>query len=861
MELWERTEAFDLLDALLHAGTESGRVALVAAEAGMGKSSLVADFTRRRGQRARVLWGACDQLVTPRALGPLHDIARTIRGPLAAGLLTGASREEVFAAFLDEVAGPGPVLVVVEDVHWADEATLDWLTQLGRHIAGLPVLLVVTFRDDEVGPDHPLRRTLAALPARAVTRIPLAPLSEDCVLEQARRAGRTPEIVYRLAGGNPLLVTELLKADDSAVPGAVQDLVLNRLRALPADARDLAQLVAVVPTRADALLVADELDAVDTCLAAGVLVAAGDGVAFRHELLRTAVEESLSPMRRMMLHRRVLERLAGAPDVDPGRLVHHARSAGDDDAVLRYGRVAGAAAARTGAHREAAAHYRAAAAVAERLVESERAELLESYATEALLAGLHQEGLEAAQTALTLREQRDEPDEISEDLRLVSRLAWWTGDARQSHDAATRAVAVLEAGPPGRQLALAYGNLAHRFVHTYEFDEAVAWGERSLALAERLDDDEIAIHAATIVNAARLCQEAPGAAEALEQLHQHAIANGLFDHAHRALGNLASIMSDDLARYDAAAPLIDRALAFAEQHDLDAGLAWLLGQRAKLRLERGDWNGALADADTALARSGPRGANAVMSLTVRGRVQAARGAPDALAGLDEAARQADRVGDAQWVVPVADARSEYFLWADDTERAQEEARRGIAIAGGEHGLPFVVGRLAYRLWKAGGTDELPATIAEPYRLMIDGAWSEAAAEWARRGGRYLRAEALAAGDEDAANEALRILDDLGANRSGDHLRRQLRRRGFARVPRGPRPTTASHIAGLTVRQAEILAMVGEGLSNGEIAARLVVSVRTVDHHVSAVLAKLGVTNRREAAAIGRQLAATPTDTG
>jgi DNA-binding CsgD family transcriptional regulator len=219
------------------------------------------------------------------------------------------------------------------------------------------------------------------------------------------------------------------------------------------------------------------------------------------------------------------------------------------------------------------------------------------------------------------------------------------------------------------------------------------------------------------------------------------------------------------------------------------------------------------------------------------------------------------VGDAQWVVPVADARSEYFLWADDTERAQEEARRGIAIAGGEHGLPFVVGRLAYRLWKAGGTDELPATIAEPYRLMIDGAWSEAAAEWARRGGRYLRAEALAAGDEDAANEALRILDELGANRSGDHLRRQLRRRGFARVPRGPRPTTASHIAGLTVRQAEILAMVGEGLSNGEIAARLVVSVRTVDHHVSAVLAKLGVTNRREAAAIGRQLAATPTDTG
>ena len=135
MELWERTDAFDLLDALLHASKESGRVALVAAEAGMGKSTLVADFTRRRSARARVLWGACDQLVTPRALGPLHDIARTIRGPLAAGLLAGAPREEVFAAFLDEVAGPGPVLVVVEDVHWADEAGPRLVARAARQAA------------------------------------------------------------------------------------------------------------------------------------------------------------------------------------------------------------------------------------------------------------------------------------------------------------------------------------------------------------------------------------------------------------------------------------------------------------------------------------------------------------------------------------------------------------------------------------------------------------------------------------------------------------------------------------------------------------------------------------------------------
>jgi len=403
-------------------------------------------------------------------------------------------------------------------------------------------------------------------------------------------------------------------------------------------------------------------------------------------------------------------------------LVHHARAAGDDDAVLRYGRVAGAVAARNGAHREAVAHLRAAAAVADRLPDPERAELLESHSTEALLAGYPEEGLHAARTALALREELGEPEKISEDLRLISRLAWWTADAQQSRDAATRAVAVLEGGRAGRSLALAYGNLAHRYVHTYELHDAVAWGERAQALAEQLDDDEIAVHAATIVNAARLCQEDPAAADALEQAHRRAVERGLVDHAHRALGNLASIVSDDLARYDTAVPLIDRALAFAEQYDLDAGYAWLLGQRAKLRLERGDWSGAFADADTALARSGPRGVNAVLPFTVRGRIQAARGDPEAVTSLDEAARQADRVGDAQWVSPVVDARSEYFLWAPP--------RSGAAAAGGT---------------------------CRP-----------------KRSPRATRTRRLRPADPRRA----------GRHPCSDHLRRQLRRRGFARVPRG-----------------------------------------------------------------------------
>ena len=151
----------------------------------------------------------------------------------------------------------------------------------------------------------------------------------------------------------------------------------------PAPARDLAHLLAVVPTRADPPLISDAPEQVDLCIAAGVLVPNGDGVSFRHELFRSAVEDSLSPMRRAELHRQVLRVLAKVPDADPGRLVHHALLADDHEAVLRYGQIAGAAAARQGAHREAARHYQAAAAYSSSLPEPERADLLERYAAEA----------------------------------------------------------------------------------------------------------------------------------------------------------------------------------------------------------------------------------------------------------------------------------------------------------------------------------------------------------------------------------------------------------------------------------------------------------------------------------------------
>jgi DNA-binding CsgD family transcriptional regulator/tetratricopeptide (TPR) repeat protein len=857
MELWERSAALSALDGLLADSAHGGRIAVVAGEAGIGKTALVAAFAQRHRTSARFLWGACDRLVTPRALGPLHDIGRQAGGALAARLAAGASREEVLDALLAELAGPRqrprPV-VVVEDAHWADEATLDLLVLLGRRIARVPALLVLTHRDDELGPDHPLRGALAALPHPVVRRMAVPPLSPDCVAEQARRAGRDPDAVHRLAGGNPLLVTELLAtapSDGAAAPATARDLILDRLRTLPEPARDLAHLVAVVPTRADAAVVTGAADLVDACVAAGVLVPADDGVAYRHELLRAAVEDSLSPVRRAALHRRVLAALRARGGVDPARLVHHARAAGDGDAVLAYGPVAGAGAAAQGAHREAAAHYRAAAAHADRLPAAQRADLLEEYAVQAYLAGRSEEGLEARSRALVLREELGQAERVGENLRWISRLAWWSGHTAQAREAGERAVAVLGTVPPGRQLAMAYSNLSQLHMLAEEIDEAVAWGARARALADRLGDVETSVHAAVNVHTARLHTGDPAALDGLLAEHRRAAAAGLVDHAARALVNRASALTD-LRDHARAADAVEHALAYATEQDVDGYVQYLHGVRAEIRFARGEWDAALSDVDEALTRPVRVGVAVVPALVTRARIQAARGDEAAGSTLDEAAAQVDADGEVQWVGRVAAARAEHLRLRGDAAGATEAARHGLRLAL-RSGHPWHIGELAYRLWRAGGLDAAPAGAADPYRKMVEGDWAGAAADWARLGNAHARVEALAAGDRAAAAEALRWLDDRGAVRAARRLRAELRHRGVTGVPRGPRPATAAGVAGLTPRQTDVLALLAEGLSNAEIAERLSLSAKTVDHHVSAVLAKLGVTSRGQAAAAARRL--------
>src|SRR5215469_1375181 len=337
MQLLEREQCLADLATWLHtAGRTSGCIALVTGEAGIGKTALLQEFAQRHGD-VRTLWGACDALFTPRPLGPLHDIARQTHGRLATTLGSGASPEVIFTAALDEFER-AKTLIVIEDVHWADEATLDLLKYLGRRIHRMHTMLAVTYRDDELGPQHPLRLVIGDLPHASTHRVSLAPLSEIAVTQLADRAGRTAAGLYGITGGNPFFVTEVLASARDTVPTTVRDAVLARAARLAPAARQIAELVCIVPGKLEPWLlesIAHPAEAaIEGCLGIGMLRHGDSSLGFRHELARRALEDTVPEGRRQQLHAKVLEVLAARPDVPAARLAHHADGARNGLQVL-----------------------------------------------------------------------------------------------------------------------------------------------------------------------------------------------------------------------------------------------------------------------------------------------------------------------------------------------------------------------------------------------------------------------------------------------------------------------------------------------------------------------------------------------
>jgi DNA-binding CsgD family transcriptional regulator/energy-coupling factor transporter ATP-binding protein EcfA2 len=842
-------ELAELADAAGEAAAGEGGLVLIFGEAGIGKSSLVRAVRGLLAPKGRLLVGHCDDLGTPRPLGPFRDLVGQVGAELTRALAEGGERDAVLAALPAELDWAGhPTVLVVEDVHWADEATLDVLGYLARRIAGLPALLVLTYRDDELTREHPLQQLLGqASAAGRVRRLPLRRLSEDAVRWLSAASRVDADEVFALTSGNPFFVTEVLAAGDGdRVPSTVADAVLARVRRLDAATQDALEQLAVVPSVVERwlvdALVAGGLAALVAAEERGLLTVSPASVGFRHELTRRAVADSVAVARRVALHRRVLQALVGRGDADLSRIVHHAAQAGDSDAIVRHGPAAARDAAAAGAHREAVAHYRLVLGHRERFAPAELAELLEGYAVECYTVGATEAPIVESE-AVGLRRSLGEPRALGTDLRWLSRMQYWAGDRAAAERSGAEAIAVLEATGDRRLLALALSNQSQLHMLAHRATDCVAVGERAVALAREVGDAAILSHALLNVGSARWQLGDPVAWSLMEESLRVALAAGEVEHACRSCVVLGWHQLDDLHLDDAERTLAE-GISLAERHDHLGFLGYLTVELGMLKVARAEWDDAVRAArrglaDAPMVRHG--------ALTVLGRVRVRRGEPGGDELLGEAWALAVELEELQRTGPTAAARAEAAWLAGDHAAVQavagpvyEEARRLGHIP--------LQAELGYWLTKAG--QAVPPLVSEhPYALQAAGRWREAAAAWQAAGYPYEHAAALAESpDPQGRLAALAALDGLGAAPLARLVRTGLRRLGVARVPRGPVGATRQNPAGLTERQVQVLRLLSQGCTNAEIADRLVVSTRTVDSHVAAVLAKLGVGTRRAAAA-------------
>ncbi len=838
MELLERDDVLqDLVGLVDRARSGDGHIALLRGEAGIGKTAVARAVARAVAKDARVLWGACDDLLAARPLGPVWDMASA--DPGLADALRADDQRLVRQALLDVFTRTHrPTVAVFEDVHWADGATLDLLTLVGRRIEDTHTLLLVTFR--EVLADHPLRVVLGDLPASRVHSHRLRPLSRDAVASLAD----DPEVtarVFEQTGGNPFLVSALLSDPGQQVPATVRDLMGSLLARLAGKAERLVQLVSVVPGQAELALL-DEIDPDlgDSFAAAanlGLLQLVDDAVAFRHELARTAIETGLDERRRRQLHLQVLE--AGERlGFDPAQLAHHARLAGDVDAMVRLLPHAARHAAAGHSHREAITQLDALEPHLHLLPLDEQADLHELWATEAVF--VTGEGLQHARVAVDLRRQMGDAPGVGAGMVRAARSAWAGGEYGEAADLLEGAVEVLE--PVGGQdLALAYAEVARIAAQDDDPDRARSYAEKALVLAP--EPSEARALALSTAGVERNLRAYPDGCAMLVEAAHIAESLGLAWMLQRARGNLiqAALDAKDVEH---ARRLNDAALATVDDDIVTSSYHVIMG--GVIDTAAGDYEAAgpvlrdMVDRDTPAAGLQWFAEVAVAELLVR---SGDAGAGPAVVRLWDRVCGVGQVPGRAWVGTLMAQYHWVFRQRDDpsTQRNLEILEETV-----ERGGQWVVADHALWLWLDGHLDAIPDRAAPPVRWLGDGDWERTADWFAERGVPFEQAVALSLGDTDAQLEGLRIAQRIGARALAARLRDGLRADGATGIPRGPRAATRESPLGLTPRQGDVLTLLADGMSNANIAERLFLSVRTVENHVSAILAKLDVATRDEA---------------
>jgi DNA-binding CsgD family transcriptional regulator/tetratricopeptide (TPR) repeat protein len=802
-------------------------------------------------------------LFTPHPLEPLFDLADQLGGPLLEQCNTGGNRDSLFRVLLRQISEPSVLdVVVVEDIHWADGATLDLLRFLGRRLHDVSTLLIATYRDDAVVVGDPLAVTLGDLARQRPTRrIELAPLSSDAVGVLAVGSPLEAPELYQLTGGNPFFVSEVLRAGMAAVPPSARDAVLARTAALGTKAWDVLNTAALIGSRVDMRLLESistySPSAIDELLVSGLLVGDGGELRFRHEIGRLAVEQAIAPHRGAAIHRRILDALVSSGSTEDARMAFHAEEAGDGAGVLRYAPAAARRAAGLASHREAVAQFERALRFAAGADTTTVAGLCDGLADELALVDRWQEAAGVCERALALWRKAGDRLREGDTLRRLSLIMWNLFRVDETITAIEAAVSVLEPQGPGVELARTYATFATLRMYSSQHDIATDLAVRAQEIAERVGALDV-LSDVLNVQAVSACNRGEEWVALMSRALDIALSENIHEQAGRAYNNLCAVYVAEWKFAEAERYLAD-GIAFCDEHDLIFYASSLRNERALVLERTGRWEESLALSAELLARAGSSPLNRVCPLTRLGSIHARRRDPGAWEYLDEADKAASQIGEPSRMVPIRLARAEAYWLKGEPEEAAREAERADDVASTCNA--WLRGAVAVWLVRTASTRPPGDDIAEPYRLELDGEWAGAAQYWTELGCPYDAAMALAgAPDEEALSQAFKAFNSFGAVPATRIIREKLRQIGARAVPSEPRADTRAQPFGLTQREREVLALICAAHTNPEIAEKLCISSKTVQNHVTAILTKMGVTNRISAAHQAIQLGLTGTIT-
>ncbi|HEY6900149.1 MAG TPA: AAA family ATPase [Puia sp.] len=855
MELIERGGFITSLQAEFERIAEGeGHCVLVSGEAGIGKTSLLRAFTRLYKNEANIYQGTCDALFTPRPLAPLYDVIWQIWGSDWEQGGNMNDRASLFTRFFHELGMlKGDTIIVFEDIHWADEATLDFIKFMVRRILRVHCLFILTYRDDEIHSRHPLRNVLGQLPADSFSRFQLTPLSKTAVEKLATQKGYSGENVYQISGGNPFYVSEILASYSLGVPDNIKDSILSVYNRQDDRTKQVWEILSVIPTGLEIQYLErmepQYAQAVAQCLESGILQLKDDRIRFKHELYRRTVETSLSPFIRIALNKKILE-LFGDDFEKKGeieRIIHHAKNANDYELVVHYAPLAAQKAAGLGAHIEAAKLYQSAIEYYQGKDKDILLKLYEPYAYECYLTNKIKEAIIFQTKAHNIWKETEDVENLGNCTWFLSRLWWFDGNRHQAEKYAALAIETLRDEPSSRAKAMTYSNMSQLKMLGEQLIECIYWGDIAIALARELGDEEILCHALNNTGTAQMGVVAlkERGESLLRQSLALALKNSFQEHAARAYANMASvgITTKDF-------PYAERALAegipYCEERELGSWRSYMLSCKARLLLETGRWKEACEIAAYLMKYEDQAPIIRIGALVVCGTIKMRKGEEDALPMLLEAKKIASEAMELQRIIPALVALLEYE-WLTGTTVLDWEAIEIVNVAlMSQSGTNYKNNDFDFWLEKTRKEIIPQRERAEGYRLDSPGNAARAVKAWEKIGSPYERALALFETSDEGKKEALSIVQQLGANAIYEKMKLDMRSSGIKNIPRGLRKTTLANPAQLTERELAVLELLKEGLQNKEIGGRLFISAKTVDHHISSVLFKLDVNSRVKA---------------